>query len=140
MPAVINDLQAKVHEIPGIKTFMKSLPLLNLDVGTSAAMGNYQYTLQGIDRETMYSDAEKVMVEMRKTGLFTQVISDMHNEAPYANISIDRNRAYDLNVSAQALEFAFMYAYAGGKLSLINGIADQYYVIIETLPKRLRKH
>jgi len=135
MRYVIREILGKIHEIPGIKTFMRPLPLLSLDVGTSVSMGNYQYTLQGIDADAMYADAEEIMTEMRKNVMFQQVISDMHNDAPYANIKIDRDRAYDLNVTAEGLEFALDYAYAGGKISLINSVADQYYVIVETLPK-----
>ncbi|MCB1067780.1 MAG: efflux RND transporter permease subunit [Simkania sp.] len=135
MRVVIRELLEQLHEIPGIKTFMRPLPLLSLDVGTSTSMGNYQYVVTGLEPDQMYEDAENVMAEMRKSGMFTQVISDMHNNAPYANITIDRDRAYDLNVSAMGLEYAFDYAYAAGKISLINSIADQYYVIVETLPK-----
>lgn len=135
MTEVISELLEKLHELPGLKLFLRPLPLISLDVGTGVSMGNYQYTLQGLNAESMYNDAQKVMNEMRKAGIYKQVISDMHNDAPYANITIDRDRAYDLNVSAQALEFAFDYAYSAGKLSFINSVADQYYVIIETLPK-----
>jgi len=98
-------------------------------------MGNYQYTIQGIEPQKVYEDAEKIMTAMRENDHFSQVISDMHNNAPYSYVKINRDRAYDLNVSAEALEYAFDYAYAGGKISLINATTDQYDVIIETLPK-----
>ncbi|WP_420420531.1 efflux RND transporter permease subunit [Simkania sp.] len=135
MRMVIRELLGKLHEIPGIQAFMRPLPLLSLDVGTGISMGNYQYVVTGLDSQKMYEGAEEIMVEMRKTGMFSQVTSDMHNNAPYANIKIDRDRAYDLNVTAEGLEYAFDYAYAGGEISLINSVADQYYVIVETLPK-----
>ena len=57
-----------------------------------------------------------------------------HNDAPYLDVKIDRDRAYDLNISADAIEKAFQFAYSGGRISLINGTADQYDVIIETVP------
>jgi HAE1 family hydrophobic/amphiphilic exporter-1 len=134
MATVITELMGKIHDIPGLQTFMRPLPLLNLDVGTSASMGNYQYAVQGFDSPTMYKNAEEILTAMKQNSSFHQVTSDMHNDAPYANITINRDRAYDLNVSAETLEFAFDYAYSGGEISLINSVADQYYVIIETLP------
>lgn len=134
MEKVVPELLEELYEIPGVKTFLRPLPLISLDVGTSISTGNYQYTIQGLDASTMYRDAEKVITAMKKNPHFTQVMSDMHNQAPYANIKINRDRAYDLGVSAETLEFAFQYAYSGGKVSLINGSADQYEVILETIP------
>ena len=132
--AVVTDLLTQLHEVPGALVFMRPIPLINLDVGAQASMGNYQYSLQGLKGEVLYKDAEKVVAEMRRSSEFRQVISDLHNEAPYLNVEIDRDRAYDLNISAKAIEQTFGYAYGGGKISLINGEADQYDVIIETIP------
>ena len=69
---------------------------------------------------------------------FRQVASDLHDKAAYVNLTINRDRSYDLNVSANAIEKTFEYAYSSGRLSLINGQTDQYYVIIETLPRAYR--
>ena len=134
MHSVVNELFPKLNQVPGVAVFLRPFPLINLDVGTSMSMGNYQYTLQGLNSDTLYEDTEKVLSSMRKSPDFRQVISTMHNQAPYLNVNIDRNRAYDLNISAQAIEAAFSYAFSGGKLSQINGAADQYDVIIETIP------
>lgn len=134
MSTVVGQLMKELNQEPGINVFLRPIPLINLDVGTQMSMGNYQYTLQGIDGNTLYEEAEKVIAKMRESSSFTQVISDMHNKAPYLDVHIDRDRAYDLNVSAQAIESAFTYAYSGGKISQINGQSDQYDVIIETLP------
>lgn len=134
MQSVVNELYPKLNSIPGVAVSLRPLPLINLDVGTSMSMGSYQYTLQGLNSETLYEDAEILMEKMKQDSSFHQVISDLHNQAPYLDVTIDRNHAYDLNISAQAIEETFMYAYAGGKLSQINGSADQYDVIIETVP------
>lgn len=134
MNECVSSLLPKLQEVPGVGAFLRPYPLINLDVGTSASMGAYQYTLQSTNTDLLYSDAQKMMNEMRTNGSFLQVISDMHNEAPYLNIDIDRDRAYDLNISAFAIEQAFLYAYTGGRISLINGVTNQYDVIVETVP------
>ncbi|MGE0198046.1 MAG: efflux RND transporter permease subunit [Simkaniaceae bacterium] len=134
MGGTVHELLAKLRQVPGVRIFLRPIPLINLDVGTSTSMGNYQYTLQGLESTTLYNDGAKVVAAMRQSPEFTQVISDMHNDAPYLDVKIDRDRAYDLNISANAIELAFQYAYSGGKLSQINGTSDQYYVIIETVP------
>ncbi|WP_316357342.1 efflux RND transporter permease subunit [Candidatus Neptunichlamydia sp. REUL1] len=134
MTKCIQELLPKLQEVPGVSAFLRPLPLINLDVGTSMSMGNYQYTLQSTNTDALYEDVEKILNEMRQSSDFTQVISNMHNKAPYLDVHIDRDRAYELNVSANAIESTFEYAYSGGRLSLINGTEDQYYVIIETVP------
>ncbi len=134
MESVIGQLLPKLQAVAGVNVFLRPLPLINLDVGTSTSMGNYQYTLQGLSSDKLYEDTDKVINAMKKSSSFQQVTSDMHNNAPYLDVHIDRDRAYDLNISANAIEEAFLYAYSGGKLSQINGVADQYYVIVETVP------
>lgn len=132
--AVIDELLEEMSHVPGVKTFLRPMPLINLDVGTQTSMGDYQYTLQGLNREALYRDSDKVLTEMKKSPYFRQVASDLHDKAAYVHLTIDRDRSYDLNVSADAIERTFEYAYSSGRLSLINGQTDQYYVIIETIP------
>lgn len=134
MEQVIGELLPKLQQVAGVKVFLRPLPLINLDVGTSMNMGNYQYTLQGLDSKNLYANGQKMVDAMRQNGMFRQVVSDMQNRMPYLNVHIDRDKAYDLNVSAKAIEEALMYAYSGGKISQINGEADQYDVILETIP------
>jgi len=134
MQKCLHSLLPKLNEVPGVMVFLRPLPLINLDVGTSMSMGNYQYTLQSTTSKYLYTDAEKILTKMQTNPTFRQVTSTMHNKAPYLDVTIDRNRAYELNVSANAIEEAFQYAYSGGRISLINGTTDQYEVIIETIP------
>ncbi len=134
MGAVIKEFLPKFWDVPGVQSFLRPLPLLSLDVGTSAAQGAYQYTLQSYNTNELYSSAQKMIDKLKETDGFIQVSSTMHNAEPQLNITIDRDRAYDLNVSAQDIETALMFAYSGGKISTINSPIDQYDVIIETVP------
>ncbi|MDN3509171.1 MAG: efflux RND transporter permease subunit [Candidatus Neptunochlamydia sp.] len=138
MQKVVRELLPKLQEVAGVRVFLRPLPLINLDVGTSMNMGNYQYTLQGLDSKNLYADGQKIVDAMRQNTMFQQVVSDMHNQASYLNVNIDRDKAYDLNVSVKAIEEAFTYTYSGGKISQINGESDQYDVILETIPSAYR--
>ena len=134
MSKTIQTLLEKLHHIPGTKTFLRSMPLINLDVGMQMSMGHYQYVLQGLNRDRLYQDAQKIINKMRQTPDFMQVMSNMCNDASYLNINIDLDRASDLNISTRAIEESFQYAYSGGALSVINGPTHQYHVILETIP------
>ena len=131
---VVEDLLSKVGEIPGVSVFFRPLPLINLDVGTQTSRANYQYTLQSFDQKALYKSSQDLLHAMESSPTFQQVSSDLHDRATYVRVAIDRDRAYDLGVSADAIETMLNYAYSGGRLSLINGQANQYDVILETLP------
>lgn len=131
---IIYTLNEKLESIPGVKVFLKPLPLLNLDVGTEASMGSYQYVVRNFDTKRLYEDVKKMISNMESSVTFKQISSNMHDEVPYTNIVINRDRASDLNISAKAIETALSAAYSNGRLALINGEADQYYLILETIP------
>lgn len=138
MGTVIRQFLPEFWSVPGLQSFLRPLPLLNLDVGTSAAQGAYQYNLQSYDSTSLYESAQKLIDKLKQTDGFVQVSSTMHNQEPQLNIKIDRDKAYDLNVSAQDIETALMYAYSGGKITTINSPIDQYDVIIETVPNAFK--
>lgn len=134
MSKVIKDLQSKTYLVPGVQSFFRPNPLINLDIGTQTAMGNYQYTLQSLGDTDLYGKAEELLEKMKELPGFSQVTSDMHVRQPQVNIHIQRDRAFDLNISAQTIEQAFAYAYSGNKISTINGDLNSYDVILETIP------
>lgn len=134
MTEVIYGLLPKFYDIPGVQAFLRPLPLINLDIGTGGSQGAYQYSLQSYNTEELYQTAEKLITQLKQTPGFVQVSSDMHINQPQLKIEIDRDKAYDLNVSAQDIEQALSYAYSGGKITTINSPIDQYDVIIETVP------
>lgn len=134
MKEVVNILNEKLTSIPGKMVFLRPTPLINLDVGTQTNKGNYQITLQSLEKEKLDASTEKLVSKMRSSSDFTQVISDLHNKALYYNVKIDRDRASDLDITAKQIENTFSMGYSAGRLSLINGSQDQYYLIVETLP------
>ncbi len=135
MQEVINEIQSKYNQIPGFQVFSKGLPLINLDVGTNASTGNYQYVLQSLKSDELYKYGQKFYQEMQKLPGFTQAYSDLKIKQPQLKLHILRDRASVLNVSADAIETALGFAFAEGNLSPINEPENQYYVILELLNK-----
>jgi HAE1 family hydrophobic/amphiphilic exporter-1 len=135
----IFDLIPKFYEqlssMTGVQIFMKPYPLFELSIGTSASLGAYQYTLQSFNTEKLYKTAEIFMEKMKTIAGVSQVTSDMFNKEPQVNVLIDRDKAYNFNISANDIELAIGYAYGGTKISQINGAIDQYDVVLETLPE-----
>ncbi len=131
---VMQEIYKEVAPIPGISIFMKSFPLINLDIGTQVNKGQYQYALQSFHQEDLYKYAPQFINRMRSLPGFKHVVSDLDIDEPQINITIDRDMASSFNVTAQAIEKSLMYAYGGTKISLMNTPLNQYYIILETLP------
>lgn len=135
---VIQGLYGKLLFIPGINTFLKNVPLIDLAVGTESK-GSYQYTLQSMDSKSLYAATDKLMEKMQTLPGFQGVTSDMEIKMPQLNIEILRDRAATLGVSANNIEEALMLAYSGGRVSRIETAIDQYDVILELDPE-FQKH
>jgi HAE1 family hydrophobic/amphiphilic exporter-1 len=134
MGQVIQELGAKLKDIPGINVYLSPLPLINLQVGTTAT-ALYQYSLTSIDRKTLYDYAPKLLAKIKRDPSFTQVSSDLRIHQPQWALHILRDKASNYNVNANAIENYFQYAYSNNKISQINAEINQYDVLIETLPQ-----
>lgn len=130
----LQELSEKLRHFPGMNCYLSPLPLINFQVGTTAT-ALYQYSLTGLHREELYDYAPKLLAQMKNDPIFTSVSSDLRSLQPQLDLRIDRELAYNYNVSAEDIETYFTYAYSDNKISLINAAINQYDVLIETLPK-----
>ncbi len=133
MHRVMKQLSSKLERIPGINVYLSPIPLVNLSVGTNI-QALYQYALTSLNRELLYQSAGKLQALMQSDPHFTQISSNLRMNQPQWALSIRRDRASDLNVSAAQIQSVFSYAYSAGKVSTINSDINQYDVIVETLP------
>lgn len=131
---IIPRLYQSMRASPGMQIFLKAVPLLDLQTGTGASRGDYQYTLQSFDEEALYKYAPVMIQKIKAIPGITQVASDMLLNLPQLHIEILRDRASTLNVSAAAIENALKFAFSGANLSPIKEPANVYYAILETLP------
>lgn len=132
---VIKELQQESGKMPGLRVFYKSLPLIDLQVGTNQAQANYQYSLQSLDHKALFTAAENLRFKMLANDKFTQVNSDLHISQPQYQMAIRRDKASLLGVTAGAIEMSLNLAFANSQLSPINTRNTQYYVIMETIPE-----
>ncbi|MEI6243283.1 MAG: efflux RND transporter permease subunit, partial [Chlamydiota bacterium] len=131
--AIIARLMEKLFVIPGISSYISSLPLINLQT-ISNAKALYQYTMSSIDQKAINIYTEKLEERLKSTPGFIQVSSDLQIKQPQASFTIDRDRASSLQLTANEIESLFSYAYSANQITTINGSINQYKVILETLP------
>ena len=132
---VVMGLMQSMNTIPGVQVFLKPMPLINLQVGTTASKADYQYTMQSLNQETLYKYAPIMEEKMKSLKGFSSVSSDLDITQPQLSIHILRDKASMLGISAYQIENALSLGFADINLSPINEPTNQYYVIMEVLPQ-----
>ncbi len=123
------------EEVIGAQIFLKPLPLINLQVGAQASKAAYQYTLQSLNSSDLFKAATDLEESLKTLPELSTVASDMDISQPQLNVSIQRDKASMYNLTATQIEKALSLGFADINLSPINMPDNQYYVIMETLPK-----
>lgn len=127
---LLQDLQAKLDKIVGVKVYLKNIPLLDLNVGTQVR-GAYQFLMQSLSGPELYTAAEKLIEKMDQDPIFQAVSSDMEVNTPQINMDFQRDKGATLGVNAENFERALFLSYSGNRISRIQTPIDQYDVILE---------
>ena len=130
---IVNELRPKLTGIPGMNVFMTVPPAIQ--IGGRSAKSQYQYTLQSPDIETLDSAAKRMEARMRSISQIQDVTSDLQIANPQVIVTIDRNRASSLGITAQQVESALYDAYGSRQVSTIYTPNNQYTVLMELLPQ-----
>lgn len=131
---VIRELNESLAQIPGIQVFMRNVPLIDLTTGQESR-GSYQLALQSIFADKVYPSAQKLIDAMQKDPHFEGVNSDLEINSPQINVSIMRDKASSLGITAADIENAFNFSYSYNYVTRIETAIDQYNVILELLDK-----
>ncbi len=127
---VIKELNAKLSGIPGVQFFIRNVPLIDLATGEESR-GAYQLAMQSIFEDKIYPSAEKMIAAMQKDPIFADVSSDLEINSPQINVSIMRDKAASLGITAADIENAFNFSYSDNFITRIETAVDQYDVILE---------
>jgi HAE1 family hydrophobic/amphiphilic exporter-1 len=130
---VIEELRPKVSQIPGMLVFIQNPPPIQLSAHFTKAI--YQLTLQSPHIRELYHYGPILESRMRAMKDLTDVNSDLEIKNPQVSISIDRDKARAMGISAQALEDALYNSYGSRQISTIYAPDEEYWVELELEPK-----
>jgi len=133
---VIRELQPRLARIPGVRAYLINPPVIS--VGGRVSRSQYQFTLQSTDIDALYQGATDLLVRLNQASELQDVTSDMQIKNPQVHVAIDRDRASALGVSVYQIEDALADAYGSRQVSTILTPSDQYWVIMELLPRYQR--
>ena len=130
---IIQDLRPRLSQVPGMRIYLQNPPLVQ--VGGQVTKSPYQLTLQGPDRNELYTSADKLMQKMEAMPQLLDVTSDIQTKNPQLNVDIDRDKASAVGVTAQQIEDALNDAYGTRQISTIYATSNEYQVILEVKPE-----
>ncbi len=126
---IIQGLRPKLATIPGIQVYMQNPPPIR--IGGYQTKSQYQYALQGPDISELYRYAPVLEAKLKDLPGFQDVTSDLQLKNPQVSVSINRDKASALGLSALQIETALQYAYSSNQVSTIYAPNNDYQVILE---------
>ena len=114
---------------------LRAMPVLKISSGCDpTALGaDYSYMLTGLDRDSVYNTGLALEQEIRKIGFLSpySIQNSVKLNMPRLTVTLDRDRASALGVTATSIEQALALAFAGGYVTQFTTEQDQYQVIPE---------
>ena len=130
---VLQSLRKKLSGVVGIKTFLQNPPPINL--GASYTKAQYQFSLQSPNTAELFQYSQALEARLREIPELQDVNSDLQLKNPQLNLTIDRDKAAALGLSAMQIEDALGIAYGPREVSTIYAPNNSYKVLMELAPQ-----
>ena len=130
---VVAGLRTKLADVPGIRAYPQIPPPIR--VGGQLTKGLYQFTLLSPNIEDLYRYAPQLEAKLAKLEILRDVNTDLQIRNPQLDLTIERDEAASLGITAEQLEDALYSAYGSRQVSTIYGGNDDYDVIVELKPE-----
>jgi HAE1 family hydrophobic/amphiphilic exporter-1 len=130
---IIEELRPKLAAVSGIKVFLQNPP--SVSIGGQVTRSPYQMTLQGSDRADLSKFTELLEAKVKALPGLIDVTTDLQNKNPQLAVTIDRDKASALGLTASQVEDALNNAYGTRQVSTIYTSTNEYQVILELLPQ-----
>ena len=128
-------LRQRVAEIPGLTLYLQPTQDLTIDAETGPTQ--FRVSIEGADNATVTEWATKLAAQMRTKSQVRNVVSDVGASANAAYVSVDRDSASRLSISAASIDDALYSAFGQRIVSTIFTETNQYRVILEARPDNI---
>jgi HAE1 family hydrophobic/amphiphilic exporter-1 len=132
MGDILDDLRRSLGRIPGITSY--AVPIQNLRIGGVSSKSQYQFVIQGVDRNELIAWSNKLADAIGRDATFTDVTSDLQANAQQATLVVDRDKARLLGITADQLRNSLYDGFGTNQASTIFRTGDSYEVIVEFDP------
>jgi multidrug efflux pump len=126
---IMDRLRNRVAEIPGLTLFLQPTQDLTIDAETGPTQ--FRVSIEGADNASVNEWATKLEAQMRTKQELRNVTSDVGASAAAAYVTVDRDTASRLSVTAASIDDALYSAFGQRIVSTIFTETNQYRVILE---------
>jgi HAE1 family hydrophobic/amphiphilic exporter-1 len=130
---IIEELRPSLAAVSGIKAYLQNPP--SVSIGGQVTRSPYQLTLQGSDRAELARVTELLEAKVKAIPGLVDVTTDLQNKNPQLAVTIDRDKASALSLTASQVEDALNNSYGTRQVSTIYTPTNEYQVILELLPE-----
>ena len=132
LSVILPELRRQLAQVPGITTYMT--PVQNLNIGGRASKSQYQFVMQGIDQNELYTWSGKMADALQRDRTFADISTDLQNNALQATLKVDRDKANALGITSDQLRSTLYSGFGARQVSTIYTAGDSYSVLIEFDP------
>ena len=133
---VITRLRPALAKISGGEVFLSAIQ--DFRVGARQSNALYQYTLLGAGAE-LYQWTPKLVDALNRGGVLRDVNSDQQLRALEADVTIDRDTASRLGLTAAQIDNALYDSFGQRQVSVIYQAQNQYHVVMEIDPRSTQR-
>ena len=126
---VIRRLQPKLEKVDGIQLFLQ--PLQDLTVEDRVSRTQFQYSLEDPNSAELATFTRRMVQELSKEPMVTDVASDLQDNGLGAQLVIDRDNAARLGVAMSDVDNTLYDAFGQRQISTIFTQLNQYHVVME---------
>src|SRR5262249_43782889 len=101
LQTILSQLRRQLSPIAGISTYIS--PVQNLRLGGRSSRSQYQFVLQAVDQNALFSWAQKMADAMGHDSKFADVSTDLESSAQQATLIVDKDKANALGISSDQL-------------------------------------
>jgi hydrophobe/amphiphile efflux-1 (HAE1) family protein len=130
---IVNRLRPQVARVEGVNLFMQATQ--DITVGGRASRGSFQYTLQDGDVPELVEWSQKMLEKMRALPQIADPSSDLFASAPHLKLTINRDQASRLGITAQLIDDTLNDAYGQRQITQYFTQLNTYWIILEVSPE-----
>ena len=132
MGDTLRRLQAAVADVPGISLYMQ--PVQDLTTDATVSRAQYRFVLETARPDELTEWVPALVKALARRPEFSDVASDMQDQGLAAYVTVDRDSAARMGISAATVDNALYDAFGQRIISTIFTQANQYRVILEVDP------
>jgi len=126
-------LRPKLNKVPGATLYMQ--PMQDIRVGGRSSGALYQYTIQGDDLTELRMWEKRIREAMGEIPILVDVNTDEQDRAIQTAITIDRDAASRVGVTAALVDATLNDSFGQRQISTIYNPLNQYRVVMEVAPQ-----